>query len=56
MLSIEPLPGPFGVAIDSLDLAQPLADKTLREVLAATAPDDRRLLYRVSVKGRPPLA
>lgn len=56
MLSIEPLPGPFGVAIDGLGLARPLADETMREVLAATEPDDRRLLYRVSVKGRPPLA
>ena len=35
MLSIEPLPGPFGVAIDGLDLAQPLADELMREVLAA---------------------
>ena len=35
MLSIAPLPGPFGVAIDGLDLRQPLADETMREVLAA---------------------
>ncbi|MCH8111113.1 MAG: hypothetical protein IH905_04040 [Proteobacteria bacterium] len=56
MLSTAPLPGPFGADISGLDRRRPLADETMREVLAATGPDDSRLLYRVSVKGRPPLA
>ncbi len=56
MPSTAPLPAPFGVEISGLDLRRPLADETIREVLAATGPDDSRLLYRISVKGRPPLS
>lgn len=56
MLSITPLPDPHGVEIGSLDLPQPLAGETMREVLAAMEPGNRRFLYRISVKGYPPLA
>ena len=56
MLSTAPLPCPFGVEINGLDPRRPLADETMGEVLAATGSDDSRLLYRISVKGRPTLA
>ncbi len=59
MLSTAPLPGPFGVEISGLDLRRPLADETIREaevIEAAAGANDSRVDYRLSVKGRPPLA
>ena len=33
MLSVQPLPGPFGVEISGIDLSQPLDHETMREIL-----------------------
>ncbi len=33
MLSVQPLPGPFGAEISGIDLSQPLEDETMREIL-----------------------